>query len=83
MYKRDMEARSPNHCCRGKARSITYSKCVSVAYNYPVRKAHAPYTVIGGLSGSTICFHIILQTTRFSVKRLLNTKCVFFSTTFV
>jgi hypothetical protein len=31
MYKLNTEARSPNHCCIGKAISITYSKCVSVA----------------------------------------------------
>jgi len=27
-----IEARSRNHCCRGKTRSITYSECVSVAW---------------------------------------------------
>jgi hypothetical protein len=30
-YKRSIEVRSRNHCCRGKAISITYSECVSVA----------------------------------------------------
>jgi hypothetical protein len=30
-YKRNILARSRNHCCCGKALSITYSKCVSVA----------------------------------------------------
>jgi hypothetical protein len=30
-YKRSIEARSRNHCCYGKAISITYSECVSVA----------------------------------------------------
>jgi hypothetical protein len=30
-YKRNIEARSRNHCCRGKAVSVTYSECVSVA----------------------------------------------------
>ena len=30
-YKRKNEARSPNHCCLGKAVSITYSQCMSVA----------------------------------------------------
>jgi hypothetical protein len=29
-YKRNIEARSRNYCCRGKALSITYSGCVSV-----------------------------------------------------
>jgi hypothetical protein len=31
MYERNIEAHSPNHFCRGKAISITYSKCVFVA----------------------------------------------------
>jgi hypothetical protein len=30
-YKRNIEVRSRNDCCRGKAISITYSECVSVA----------------------------------------------------
>ena len=30
-YKHNTEARSLNHCCRGKAVRITYSECVSVA----------------------------------------------------
>jgi hypothetical protein len=31
MFKRKIEARSHNYFCRGKAISITYSECVSVA----------------------------------------------------
>jgi hypothetical protein len=30
-YKRNIEARSRNHSCRGKVQSITCSECVSVA----------------------------------------------------
>ena len=30
-YKRDVEARSRNHCCHGRALSVAYSECVSVA----------------------------------------------------
>ena len=30
-YKRNTEVRSRNHCCRGKAKIITYSACESVA----------------------------------------------------
>ena len=31
------------HCCSAKAVSITYSKCVYVAFSYPACNAHAPY----------------------------------------
>jgi hypothetical protein len=31
MYKRNIEARSRNHCCRGKAVNVKYSESVSVA----------------------------------------------------
>jgi len=30
-YKRNIEARLRNHCCRGKANIVTHSECVSVA----------------------------------------------------
>ena len=30
-YKRNIQARSRNHCCSGKAISVSYSECVSVA----------------------------------------------------
>jgi len=30
--KHNMKARSRNHCCRGKATSITYSECESVDF---------------------------------------------------
>jgi hypothetical protein len=59
MYvKRNIEARSCNHCCRGKAVSITYSECAFLAFviQHAVRMSHI---VIYGLSGSTIFFHII------------------------
>jgi len=29
MYKHNIEVRSRNHCCCGKAVTITYSECVS------------------------------------------------------
>ena len=31
VHKRNIEARSSNHCCRGKAICVTYSECLSVA----------------------------------------------------
>jgi hypothetical protein len=55
---RNIEARSRNHCCRGKAISITYYECVSVALVIQhAKRMHR--IVICGLSGSTIFFHII------------------------
>jgi hypothetical protein len=32
MYKRNTETRSRNHCCSGKATSITYSRCVTLVF---------------------------------------------------
>jgi hypothetical protein len=49
MYvQRNIEARSCNHCCGGKAINITYSEYVFIALG----AQHA--IVISGLSGSTI-----------------------------
>jgi len=54
-YKNDTEARSLNHCYRGKAISTIYFKCVSVALaiQHEVRM-HS--IVICSLSGSTTFF---------------------------
>jgi hypothetical protein len=58
-YKRNIEARSRNHCCCGKAISITYCECVC-SLSYPAYKEHAPYYIVTyGLSSSTIFFYII------------------------
>ena len=56
-YKRTIEARSRNHCCRGKAISITYSECMPIVsvIQHAMRMRHV---VICGLPRSTIFLHI-------------------------
>jgi hypothetical protein len=59
MYvKRNIEVRSCNHRCSGKATSITYSECVSIALGieHAMRMRHID---IRGFRRSTVLFHII------------------------
>ena len=59
MYvQRNIEARSYNHCCSGKAINITYCECVFLALGIQcaMRMRHI---VICGLPRSAIYFHII------------------------
>jgi len=55
--ERDIEALSCNHCCSGKAISITYSECVFLALviQHAIQLRHI---VTCDLSGSTIFLHI-------------------------
>jgi len=52
------QTRSRNHCCSGKAISVTYSECVfvDIGIQQAMRMCHI---VMCGLFGSTIFFHII------------------------
>ena len=45
MYKRNAEAGSCNYCCHGKAVSITYSQCLSVALVIQDAQRVAPLAV--------------------------------------
>jgi hypothetical protein len=72
---RNIEARSRNQSCSGKAISITYSECLSVA----LRKADAPYYIaIRGLSGSIIFFHIISKRHEFRKNSTGYKMCFYF-----
>ena len=58
-YKSNIETRSCNHCCSGKAIiSITHSECVFVALVIQYAKSMR-HIFICGLSGCTIFFYII------------------------
>ena len=48
--------------------------CLALFIQHAMRMRHI---VICDLSGSTILFHIIWQTARFSKKKVFETKCVF------
>jgi hypothetical protein len=66
----NIEARSCNHCCSGKAISVTYSECVFVALDIQ-------RIAICRLPRSTTFFHIISKRHDFRLKKFLNTKRVF------
>ena len=50
-----------NDCHHGKALSITYSECTSVALVIQHAKRMSYYIVICGLSGSDKFFHVISE----------------------
>jgi hypothetical protein len=70
------QARSRNHCCRGKSISITRSEYVTRC-SYPAYRVHAPYCiVICGLSGCTRFFECLTNGAIFG-KRVVEYKmCV-------
>jgi hypothetical protein len=57
-YTRNIQAHSRNYHYRGKAASVTYSKCVSAALVIQ-HTMHINHIVICGLSGSTIFLYLI------------------------
>ena len=75
-YKHNTEVCSCSHCCCAKAIIISHSQCVSVALDIQHAK-HMHCTIICGMRGSTIFFHIISQMAWFSAIKLLGIKCVF------
>jgi hypothetical protein len=75
MYvQRNTEALSCDHCCRGKAISITYSDYVYLALgiHHAMRIRHI---VTCGLPGSTVFFTHCLKTGRFSKRNIEHKIC--------
>ena len=85
-YKRNIEARSRNHFCRGKARSTTYSECVSVALvNQHAKSMHR--SILSSVACLALPYfsHYLINGTILVKKKVIEHKmCVLiFSTTFV
>ena len=83
MYiKHNTEVHSCNHCCRGKAISITFAECLSVALVIQHAK-HMCHIIL-----SSVAFAALSYSSTSSHKwhifktEKLNVKCVFFSKTF-
>jgi len=69
MYKRYIEARSRNHCCLGKAISIIYSECLSLALVIQhVERMCRVFIVICDPCVCSIFLHIMLLTVPLSDK---------------
>jgi len=82
--QRNIKTRSYNHYGRGKAVSIIYSECMSVALSiqHAMRMCHI---IVCGVSGSIIPFHNIAQTAQLLKRKVIEYKmCVsIICTTFV
>jgi len=60
MYvQRNIQAHSCNHCCSGKAMSITQTVCAFVSFGIQ-QALSMRHIIIYGLPRSTTFFHIIL-----------------------
>jgi hypothetical protein len=79
-YKCSNEARSRNHCCRGKAKSMTCSESVFVSLGIQdsMRMRHIGFC---GLFSSIIYFHIILKRHDFPKNVIAGTMGVLISCT--
>ena len=77
MHKRNINARSRNQCCRGKAIGIEYSECVSIALGIqPTKLIHRIFL------SSVACLDLAYFSTfshkpRHFREKLFNMKCVF------
>ena len=73
----NIEERSRNQSCRGKAIIITFTECVFCTRSYPPCKARAVYyIVICGVSGSTVIFLLSHKRLNFRKNVTEPKKCV-------
>ena len=81
----DIEARSHNYCCHGKAISITYSECIFVALVI-MHSMCMLYIVLSSVASPVVPYFSTLSHERHGFRKLVieNVMCVLiFSTTFV
>ena len=80
---RNIDAPSYNHCCSGKAMSITYSECVSAASVTPhaIRMRRITLSAVACLLVPYFFPHCLINITIFMKyyfrEKSLNIKCVF------
>ena len=73
----NIEARSRNHCCRAKTRSVTNSEQAFVNYDIQHEKLMRLIILPSVACPAAPCFaHYLTRDTIFG-RKLLNTKCVF------
>ena len=73
---RNMEARSCDHCCSGKAMSITHQSVCICSSRYPACNEHGLYCHLWLVWLYHIFPHYLINDKTF-LKKLPNTKCVF------
>ena len=74
MYvKRNIEARSCNHCCSGKEIRIKYREC---SFSHPARNAHAPWCHVWPALLCNIFSHVSYVTIFGKIKVIEHKMCV-------